>query len=234
MEPTAPAFYKECAAIIVAGGSGLRMNAAVPKQFLPLKDKPILYYSISAFITAIPGIKIILVLPEAHLSYANTLLQHFDNKKDIIVVNGGTTRFHSVQNGVRALQNEDIVFVHDGVRPFVSQKLIHDCYTTTLQSGSAIPCVKVSDSIRQMNTTGSTVIDRDSLRAIQTPQTFQAAIIRKAFNQPYLETFTDEATVAEYAGFGIHLIEGDKHNIKITTPEDLLFAEAILSDRTIE
>lgn len=233
MDQHSQTFYKKCAAIIVAGGSGLRMNSTVPKQFLPLKGKPVLYYSIHAFQAAIPGIKIILVLPEAHFSYANTLLQYFEGGTDITIIKGGNTRFHSVQNGVHALEDEAVTFIHDGVRPFVSAKLIQNCYEKALQSGSAIPCVKVSDSIRQVNAEDSASINREMLRAIQTPQTFQSEIIRKTFEQEYREEFTDEATAAEYAGFDIHLIEGDKHNIKITTPEDLLFAEALLSNLTI-
>lgn len=215
-------------AVIVAGGKGLRMQNAIPKQFLPLENKPILYHTIAAFLGAIPGIRIVLVLPEAHISYANMVLQQFAGGVDITIVTGGETRFDSVKNGLRETTAEDIIFVHDGVRPLISAKLIQDCYTAAKEYGSAIPAVALSDSIRQVQEGGSVTIDRESLRAVQTPQTFKGSVLLPAFEQAYQERFTDEANVVEAYGQSVHLVEGEKRNIKITTPEDLIFATAIL------
>lgn len=219
-----------CAAIIVAGGNGLRMNSAVPKQFMLLKGKPVLYYSIRAFLNFNPAIKIILVLPAEHISYSNMVLQCFKDRIDMIVVSGGSTRFHSVQNGINALGDEEIVFIHDGVRPFINNELLQRCFETAVNKGNAIPCIDVSDSIRRVNKNNSEYIDRETLRAIQTPQTFSSVIIQKAFEQGYQPAFTDEATVIEHDGEKVCLVEGNKNNIKITTPEDLIIAAAILEN----
>jgi 2-C-methyl-D-erythritol 4-phosphate cytidylyltransferase len=214
--------------LLVAGGKGLRMGSAIPKQFLPLNGKPVLYYAAKTFIDVFPDIKIILVLPEEHISYGNILLQAFDQRIDLTIVTGGITRFHSVQNGLKETDEKSIVFIHDGVRPFISTDMLKRCYEQAIEKGSAIPAITVTDSIRQWSGTEFKAINRDHLRSIQTPQTFKASIIKKAFEQEYNETFTDEATVLEYTGAQAHLIEGLKTNIKITSPEDLLIAEALL------
>lgn len=214
--------------LLVAGGKGLRMGSAIPKQFLPLNDKPVLYYATKTFIDTFPDIKIILVLPEEHLSYGNILLQAFPQRIDLTIVTGGVTRFHSVQNGLKETDDESIVFIHDGVRPFISKDMLMRCYEQAIEKGSAIPAIAVTDSIRQWNGTEFIAINRDHLRSIQTPQTFRASIIKKAFEQEYNETFTDEATVLEFTGTKAHLVNGLKTNIKITSPEDLLTAEALL------
>lgn len=214
--------------LLVAGGKGLRMGSAIPKQFLPLNDKPVLYYAAKTFIDTFPDIKIILVLPEEHISYGNILLQAFSHRIDLTIVTGGLTRFHSVQNGLKETDDESIVFIHDAVRPFISKDMLMRCYEQAIEKGSAIPAITVTDSIRQWNGTEFIAINRDHLRSIQTPQTFKASIIKKAFEQEYNETFTDEATVLEYTGAKAHLTEGLKTNIKITSPEDLLIAEALL------
>lgn len=219
-----------CVAVIVAGGKGLRMQNAVPKQFLPLLDKPVLYHTIAAFLQAIPGIRIVLVLPAEHISYANMVLQQFQGGVDVTIVTGGATRYESVRNGLGATTEEDIIFVHDGVRPLLSSALIQRCYTAALAQGSAIPAIAVSDSIRRIDAQGiSTGIDREALRAIQTPQTFKGSILLPAFEQDYQDRFTDEASVVEAFGQPVYLVEGEKSNIKITTPEDLIFATAILN-----
>lgn len=214
--------------LLVAGGKGLRMGSAIPKQFLPLNGKPVLYYAARIFTDTFPDIKIILVLPEEHISYSNILLQAFDQRIDLTIVTGGITRFHSVQNGLKETHEESIVFIHDGVRPFINADMLKRCYEQAVAKGSAIPAIAVTDSIRQWNGTEFAAINRDHLRSIQTPQTFKASIIKKAFEQEYKETFTDEATVLEHTGAQAHLIEGLKTNIKITSPEDLLMAEALL------
>ncbi len=221
-------------AVIVAGGQGLRMQNAIPKQFLPLNGKPILYYSISAFLEAIPGIRIVLVLPQSHFSYANSVLQHFSSGIDITIVAGGSSRFESVKNGLSGTTETDIIFVHDGVRPLISTTLIQDCYTAASEFGSAIPVVPVTDSIRQVTEPeGSKLVDRESLRAVQTPQTFKGAVLLPAFDQPYQLSFTDEASVVEQYGVQVHLVAGEKSNLKITTPEDILFAAALQSSQDV-
>lgn len=211
--------------ILVAGGKGLRMGSAVPKQFLPLAGKPVLYYPVKKFIEVFPDIKIVLVLPLEHLSYGNILLQAFENPIDLTVVAGGETRFHSVQNGLHATENDGVIFIHDAVRPLISNELITNCYNQAIAMGSAIPTIAVTDSIRQWNGQKYAAINRDHLRTIQTPQTFRSNIIHQAFQQDYNERFTDEATVVEMSGKEVHLIDGLKENIKITTPEDLIIAE---------
>lgn len=219
-------------AVIVAGGQGLRMQNAIPKQFLPLNGKPVLYYAINAFVAAIPGIRIVLVLPESHFSYANSVLQHFSSGIDITIVKGGDNRFESVKNGLGATTEADIIFVHDGVRPLLSAALIHNCYATAKEFGSAIPVVPVTDSIRQVDAQlASKMVDRESLRAVQTPQTFKGAVLLPAFDQPYQSGFTDEASVVEQYGVKVHLVAGEKSNLKITTPEDILFAAALQSSQ---
>lgn len=219
-------------AVIVAGGKGVRMGTALPKQFLPIAGKPVLYHTIRAFYEAYDDMNIVLVLPEDQLSYAQIVLQAFEGSHpDVTIVPGGATRFHSVQNGLKVVEEEAIVFVHDGVRPLVSVDLIRSCYEQAVEKGSAIPAVAVSDSIRSVDGDNSTPVDRTKLRAVQTPQTFKTDILLPAFEQEYTDAFTDEATVVEAAGRKVYLIEGDKKNIKLTTPEDMDWAELILKER---
>lgn len=217
--------------VIVAGGQGTRMGTAIPKQFLEIQGKPVLYHTIQAFADALPEAKIILVLPAQQISYAQMVLQHFPDRLDITIVAGGTTRFHSVQNGLKAITEPGIVMVHDGVRPFVSGELIYRCLQQAIEKGSAIPAIPVSDSVRQTAGDQSSPVDRSALRMIQTPQTFRTEILLPAFEQAYQESFTDEATVCEAAGHPVFLTEGAKNNIKITTPEDITIAEAIMTTR---
>lgn len=224
--PTQP----KAVAVIVAGGSGQRMGTAIPKQFLPLAGKPVLYYSIKAFKDAIPDIKIVLVLPEEHISYSNMVLQAFEERIDVTIVSGGANRYESVYNGLREAAGSDVVFVHDGVRPFINKDLINRCFETAWANGSAIPAIAITDSIRQINNGSHKAIDRETLRAIQTPQTFRTDLLLEAFEQPYQPIFTDEATVAELFGMEVILVEGLKRNIKITTPEDLAVAEVLLQE----
>ena len=220
-------------AVLVAGGKGMRMGMAVPKQFLPLNGMPVLTHAILAFTRAIPDINIILVLPEAQLSYGQTVLAALPEQIDLTIVAGGETRFHSVQNGLKAVDGEGIVFVHDGARPLVSQVLILRCLAQAIDKGSAIPAIAVTDSMRLADGDRSKPVNRDHLRIIQTPQTFSTEIILPAFMQPYDPAFTDEATVVEAYGTPVFLVEGERSNIKVTTPEDMIVAEALLNVRSM-
>jgi 2-C-methyl-D-erythritol 4-phosphate cytidylyltransferase len=205
------------------------MGKIVPKQFLPLLGKPVIYYSIRSFLEAFEDIRIILVLPTSHLSQAETILQSFEVPPGIVIVEGGGTRFQSVQNGLKKIQEEEVIFVHDGVRPLVSVSLIHACYKQAVEKGSAIPAVEAKESLRESLTHGNTrAVDRTKFRVIQTPQTFRTNLLLQAFSQPYNPLFTDEASVVEHSGIPVHLIEGDERNIKITRPVDLVIAEELL------
>lgn len=218
-------------AVIVAGGKGLRMGNAMAKQFLPLMGKPVLYYTIKAFMDAYADMKLVLVLPQEQLSYAQMVLQAFPDRIDMTIVAGGATRFHSVQNGLKAVTDNSVIFVHDGVRPLVSVDLIRACYEQAVAKGSAIPAIPVADSMRIIDGEDSEPVDRQFMRSIQTPQTFRADILLPAFEQEYFERFTDEATVVEAYGEQVYLIEGEQNNIKLTTPMDMLVAETILKER---
>lgn len=224
MTPAAPVY-----AVIVAGGQGTRMGTALPKQFLDIQGKPLIYYCIRAFIEAVPDIQIVLVLPPHQVSLAQIVLQHFPERIDLAIAHGGETRFHSVRNGLQGIPSDAIVLVHDGVRPFIDTELIQRCITTAQEQGSAIPVIPVIDSMRMLTADGSAPVDRDQLRVIQTPQAFRAAILLPAFQQDYQVSFTDEATVVEKSGYKVTLVAGAKNNLKITTPEDLEWAEWHLS-----
>lgn len=218
-------------AVIVAGGSGTRMGSAMPKQFLLLKGKPLLWYTIRAFLDAYNDMQIILVLPEAHIDNGKAIATDFP-EADIQFIVGGDTRFASVKNGVMAAPDDAIIFVHDGVRCLISPGLIQACYVQTVEKGSAVPAVASTDSVRLSAADGSHhVVDRQFVQIIQTPQTFPAQVLKAAFRQVYRDAFTDEATVVEAAGGVVHLIVGDYSNIKVTRPIDLLMAERILEER---
>lgn len=215
-------------AIIVAGGSGQRMGSNVPKQFLELHNKPVLYHTIQAFLHAYNDMRIVLVVPAAHRGHIGTVLASFDRPPSVIIVDGGETRFHSVKNGLDTVREEAIVFVHDGVRPLVSPSLIRTCYEQALVKGSAVPVIALKDSIREVDDKGNIAADRSRFRIVQTPQTFRSEILMPAFDQPYDPLFTDEATVAERFGHAVNLVEGEEQNIKITRPQDMVIAEAFL------
>lgn len=214
-------------AIIVAGGSGTRMQSQLPKQFIKLKGEPILMHTIRAF--NIDNIQVIVVLPESQIPFWNELCQKQTFFVDHSVVAGGQTRFESVKNGLNSIkQTEGLVAIHDGVRPIITKEIIQNAYKEAEQHGNAIASVALKDSIREVNHEGNEAKDRSNYRLIQTPQTFQLQLIKKAFEVSYQPIFTDDASVFEYAGHSIHLIEGDYKNMKITTPEDLLVAESFL------
>ncbi|MFT3749161.1 MAG: 2-C-methyl-D-erythritol 4-phosphate cytidylyltransferase [Agriterribacter sp.] len=215
-------------AVLVAGGSGTRMGSAVPKQFLELAGKPVLLHSIEKFLGAFFDIEIILVIHPSFIEQAKALIQPLAAASKISIIPGGETRFHSVKKGVNQVKEDSVVFVHDAVRCLVSESLIHCCYEQALTKGSAIPAVSITDSVRILDSNATKVIDRNLLKAIQTPQTFRSEIILPAFEQEYNNAFTDEATVVEASGHEVFLIEGEKENIKITVPADLIIAENLL------
>ena len=216
-------------AIIVAGGAGKRMGSMIPKQFLMLQDKPVLYYTLKAFLDAYADMQLILVLPEGYIEMGREIVDGYFDYGRIQVTAGGDTRFHSVQNGLRLVEGEAIIFVHDGVRCLVSGNLIQQCYETALEAGSAIPVVPVKDSIRLLKDEDSEQLDRTNIVMVQTPQTFHSKILLPAFAIDYKERFTDEASVVEAFGLKVYLIHGEENNIKITKPIDFLLAEKILS-----
>ena len=215
-------------AVIVAGGVGTRMNAPIPKQLLLLEGKPVLYYSIKAFIDAYEDCSVVLVLPEEYVAAGQEIIDGFFDYSRIQITIGGRTRFHSVQNGLKLVTEDSVVFVHDAVRCLLSTALIRRCYEAVTEFGSAIPVVPINDSIRLITEAGNQAIERSMLRAVQTPQAFYGKILLTAFNIDYKDHFTDEATVVEAFGLNMHLVEGEETNIKITLPGDLDLASVIL------
>lgn len=215
-------------AVIVAGGSGQRMDAEIPKQFLLLKGKPLLQYTIQSFLHAYHDMNIILVLPAAHIAKGEEIIKKMNAETRIQITAGGETRFQSVKNGLAYITHPSVVFVHDGVRCVVSQKLIQNCFEQAVEKGSAIPAVAATDSIRIDEGSAHRTIDRNKVRIIQTPQTFQSEILAEAFKQEYKPAFTDEAKVVEAAGKEVFLIEGEHNNLKVTRPIDLCIAEKLL------
>ena len=215
-------------AIIAAGGSGSRMNATVPKQFLLLNNKPILYYTINTFFESYADIKIILVLQKEFIDKGKELAETFFHDKQIEIIAGGSTRFYSVQKGLQSIKEEAIVFVHDGIRCLVNKELIHRCYEAALEFGSAIPVIDAKESLRILKDNGSEALERSMIKIVQTPQVFKSSILLSAYKTDYKDGFTDEASVIEATGQKIHLVKGDEHNIKITHPIDLIMAEEFL------
>lgn len=227
--------------LIVAGGKGLRMGGELPKQFIPMRGKPILMHTLEAFQRWDPEARLLLVLPEDHQAYWRMLCKELGCTVPHRVVNGGETRFHSVRNGLTFLSNEVekfpaedrlvLVGVHDGVRPFVTSDVIRECFFQARQSGAAIPVIPVVDSLREFTGSGSRPVDRSRYLAVQTPQVFNYEVLKKAYGQPYTPLFTDDASVVEAAGYPVVTVSGNRENIKITTPFDLLVAEALFHRR---
>lgn len=215
--------------IIVAGGSGRRMGGALPKQFMMLDNEPILARSINRIHEALPAAEIVVVLPEEHVELWKNIAARFDVTRHKIAL-GGKERFHSVKNGLAAL-SEGIrtIAIHDAVRPLASKKLIIKLLLAAEKSVAVIPAVAPIDSYRIVEGDDSRIIDRSALRMVQTPQVFHAEALRAAYEQPFSSTFTDDASVMEAAGHKVTLVEGERENIKITTPSDMLIAEAIIN-----
>jgi len=216
-------------AVIVAGGTGTRMNNTVPKQFLLLKNKPLLFYTIDTFLKSYEDMQIILVLPFEHVAAGQEIIDAFFDYNRIKITTGGRTRFHSVQNGLSLIEEECIVFVHDAVRCLLTVDLIKRCYYAAIEHGAAIPVIDCNDSVRLIKGEDNKAVDRGNVKMVQTPQTFHSKILLPAFNIDYKDKFTDEATVAEAFGLKVHLVQGEENNIKITRPADLILAELLVA-----
>ena len=213
--------------IIVAGGSGKRMGGSLPKQFSLVGGEPILARTINTFHKALPTSRIVVVLPSEYVEFWKNFSARFEVAKHSIV-EGGKERFYSVRNGIEALSDAvDLIAIHDGVRPFTSKEMILRAVDCALKNGSAIPVVKAVDSYRTIEGEESHILDRTPLRIVQTPQIFAAPILRAAYDTEFRVEFTDDASVVEYSGEKVALCEGEYTNIKITTPADLVIAEAI-------
>ena len=216
--------------IIVAGGKGLRMGSDIPKQFLPIGGKPVLMRTLERFREYSDDIQIILVLPEAQQEYWHQLCDEYHFDVEYTLANGGQTRFHSVQNGLAKVPDDaqGVVGVHDGVRPFPSIDVIRNCYETARTAKAVIPVIPVVETVRQLDGDSSQTVPRDQYRLVQTPQTFDIQLLKAANKQPYNDGFTDDASVVEAFGHKITLVEGNRENIKITTPYDLKIAEVLI------
>ena len=220
-------------AIIVAGGKGMRMGKDLPKQFLPIDGTPILMHTLQAFYDYDPSLTLIVVLPSDQQAYWSKLCGDYHFTIPHVVVKGGETRFHSVKNGLSCIKGEGLVAVHDGVRPFVHCDTIDRCFAAAQESGAAVPVVEVVDSLRKVEDEESKAVSRREYRIVQTPQVFDISLLKEAYKQPYTVDFTDDASVVEAYGRKISLVEGNRENIKITSPFDLVIAEAFLNKCTI-
>ena len=216
-------------AIIVAGGKGLRMGGELPKQFIPVEGRPVLMRTLDAFHAFDSAMEIILVLPRDHQPYWQELCAEYQFAVPHRIADGGATRFHSVQSGLAlADEPEALIAVHDGVRPFVSPEVIEACYREAEAHGAVVPVIPIVETVRHLLLEGSETVSRDAYRLVQTPQTFRASLLRRAYEQPFCEAFTDDASVVEALGHVVHLVEGNRENIKLTTPYDLIVAKALV------
>ena len=216
-------------AIIVAGGKGLRMGGELPKQFIPVEGRPVLMRTLDAFHACDASIQLILVLPHDHQAYWHELCAQYQFAVPHRIADGGATRFHSVQSGLSLVDApEALVAVHDGVRPFVSREVISRCYAEAEAHGAVVPVIPVVETVRQLVGEGSITVPRDTYRLVQTPQTFRATLLRRAYEQPYTDAFTDDASVVEALGCAVTLVDGNRENIKLTTPFDLIVAKALV------
>lgn len=215
-------------AIIVAGGKGERMKADIPKQFLEINGKPILMHTLDAFYAFDNSLKLVVVLPEVQISFWKTLCYKHSYSTPHRIVAGGTSRFHSVKNGLSAITNEELIAVHDGVRPLVSGETIARCFYAAQKYKAAIPVMDSVESIRVVEGESSKSVDRSAYKMVQTPQIFDAELLKKAYEQEFSDLFTDDASVVEKLGVEVHLVDGNRENIKITTTYDLQIAEMLL------
>jgi len=216
--------------IIVAGGKGLRMGSDIPKQFLPIGGKPVLMRTLERFREYSPTLQIILVLPKAQQAYWKELCQKYNFTVTYQLADGGETRFHSVQHGLALIPDdaEGVVGVHDGVRPFPSIDVIRNCYEIARTKKAVIPVIPVVETVRHLEGESSVTVPRGNYRLVQTPQTFDIQLLKAANRQPYNDGFTDDASVVEAFGHDVTLVEGNRENIKITTPYDLKIAEVLI------
>lgn len=213
--------------IIVAGGKGLRMGGDIPKQFLPVAGKPVLMRTLEAFHAYDASIHMILVLPVSQQAYWKELCQEYHFELPYDLANGGETRFHSVKNGLALVEGEGLVGVHDGVRPFVSREVIARCYDEALIKKAVIPVIGVVETVRHLIGEESETVPRDQYKLVQTPQVFDASLLHQAYEQEFTELFTDDASVVEALGEKVYLVEGNRENVKLTTPFDLKLAEML-------
>jgi 2-C-methyl-D-erythritol 4-phosphate cytidylyltransferase len=214
--------------IILAGGFGTRMHAYIPKQFLNINGNPILFYTIKCFDNYLKGIPIIIVLPEPFIEYWKSITKKYDFQIPHQVTLGGNARFHSVKSGLELIDEPGLVAIHDGVRPLVSKETLNRVFNKAEQDGNAVPAIAVTETLRLIKQDQSESINRENYRMIQTPQCFHSELLKRAYEQDYKDTFTDDASVVETLGIKINLVEGNRENIKITHPGDLKFAEALL------
>jgi 2-C-methyl-D-erythritol 4-phosphate cytidylyltransferase len=208
------------------------MGGELPKQFIPVEGRPVLMRTLDAFHACDASIQLILVLPHDHQAYWHELCAQYQFAVPHRIADGGATRFHSVQSGLSLVDaSEALVAVHDGVRPFVSPEVIRRCYAEAEAHGAVVPVIPVVETVRQLVGEGSKTVARDAYRLVQTPQTFRAPLLRRAYEQPFCEAFTDDASVVEALGHAVHLVEGNRENIKLTTPFDLIVAKALVEAR---
>ncbi|MCL3779979.1 2-C-methyl-D-erythritol 4-phosphate cytidylyltransferase [Prolixibacteraceae bacterium JC049] len=217
-------------AIIVAGGRGSRMGAEMPKQFLKIKDRPILMHTIERFFFFDQSIKLTVVLPEKQISLWQELCKEFQFDIEHEVVAGGETRFHSVKNGLATITSEQLVLIHDGVRPLVSKETIARCCNEAEKSGAVVPAMPVNESLRKVKSDSNKAVDRSTYVNVQTPQVFKTKVITEAYNQEFKNWFTDDASVVEANGNSISITDGNRENIKLTHPGDLQIAELLLAN----
>ena len=215
-------------AVIVAGGQGVRMGADRPKQFLEIAGKPVLRHTIERFLAFDPSIEVIVVLPTAQKTWWRDYCRTSGFLERYTMVSGGITRFHSVQNGLKYVDGSGVVAVHDGVRPLVSRALLERVFEAVDHHEAVVPAVPVVESVRREVGTSSVPVDREGLVRVQTPQVFDAAVLKNAYRQPYSTRFTDDASVVEASGVPVHIVAGDRINLKITTPDDLPLVEELL------
>ena len=213
--------------IIVAGGKGLRMGGDIPKQFLPVCGKPVLMRTLEAFHAYDASMRLILVLPVSQQAYWKQLCEEYQFELVHEIANGGDTRFHSVKNGLALVEEDGLVGVHDGVRPFVSQEVITRCYEEAASLKAVIPVIGVVETVRHLTEEGSETVPRDQYKLVQTPQVFDVTLLHRAYQQEYTDLFTDDASVVEALGEKVYLVEGNRENIKLTTPFDLKLAELL-------
>lgn len=215
-------------AIIVAGGSGTRMKGSLPKQFLLLRGKPVIVFSMEAFYNYDPSIEINIVIHPDYIAYFEELSKNIGLSFPFVVAAGGEMRFHSVKNGLQLIEGDGLVAIHDAARPLISVDFVAKQFAEAEKHGSAMPGIALKDTIRQIEGDASQQLDRTKLRAMQTPQVFRVSELKKAYEQDYRPVFTDDASVMEAAGFPLYLTEGSPRNIKITLPEDIALAEALM------
>lgn len=206
--------------IVTAGGIGKRMNAKVPKQFLEIEGIPVFIMTLKRIFHLLKPNQTILTMPEGFVADAEKILVIYGMIERVEVIAGGSERFHSVKNALEKI-NQEVVLIHDAVRPFLSKELCNNLLEKMRTNDAAIPVLKVNETLRKIENETSRTVDRSQYRIVQTPQAFNTAVIKKAYQQNYNDGFTDDASVLESMGIDVHLVEGNRENIKITVPEDL-------------